>query len=532
MANKLLRGTVQLSSASFISKILGFIYMIPLGMMIGSTGNALYRYAYGPYAIMISLSTMGIPLAISKMISKYNELERQDVVQRIFKSGILLMLASGFTAFLVLYMLSPLMARIVVNDSSSGNSLESVIFNIKLVSFALIIVPPMSFLRGYFQGHQTMGPPAVSTVVEQIARVIFILAGVFVTIKILHLSVTAAVGVATFAAFIGAIFGIAVLIKQVWKRRDHIFRPVVTREGSPDISIREIFKEIIQHSIPFVVMGMSLPLYQNIDSYSINRILMHIGFKQHEAEDINGVISYAQVLVLLPVSITTGLSVSIIPNMTKSFVSKNYKLMRKQMNQSFLVLMTIMLPAAFGMFALAEPLYYIMFPNATPEMGGGLLKVYAPAGLLIAIYGVTTSILQTVNQQKKAIAGLAAGLIVKLALNFILPNYYPESGFIIATYFGYLTSLTVNIIVINRNIGINLKNIKFRLISLIASTAIMVLVVSALKSLLIALFFPKATYVNELIVVIIGVLAGILAFGGVLYALNFTRIKKYIKMKQ
>ncbi|USK52877.1 oligosaccharide flippase family protein [Cytobacillus solani] len=151
MANKLLKGTFLLSSASFISKILGFIYIVPLTVLVGTSGYALYRYAYGPYTIMLSLSTMGIPLAISKLTAKYKQLKREAIVRKIVKSGMAFMLVTGMTSFLLLYMLAPLLAGIVVDGKNDGNSLESITYVIRVVSFALIIIPPMSLLRGFFQ---------------------------------------------------------------------------------------------------------------------------------------------------------------------------------------------------------------------------------------------------------------------------------------------------------------------------------------------------------------------------------------------
>ncbi|MFE8694743.1 oligosaccharide flippase family protein [Cytobacillus sp. FJAT-53684] len=525
MGNKLLRGTLLLSSASLISKILGFIYIIPFTLLVGSLGYNLYKYAYGPYTIMLSLSTMGIPLAISKLTAKYKQLEREDVIRKIVKSGMVFMLITGMTSFLLLYMLAPLLAGIVVDENSEGNSLESVTHVIRVVSFALIIIPPMSLLRGFFQGNDSMGPSAISTVAEQLSRVLFILVGVFVSIKLLNNPIDNAVGVATFGAFIGGITGLGVLLFYFWKRRNLLLKPRNQISIHHDISVMAIFKEMITYSIPFVIMGLSLPLYQNIDTYSINTVLKSLGYQEVAAENVNSVIGLAQILVLIPVSITTGLSISIIPNITKSYVLNNFGLLKEQVGQSLLILMFIIMPAATGIFVLAEPLYLLLFTERNfPILGGQLLVVYAPAAILIALYGVTSSILQAINQQKKLIIGLFIGIFIKVILNFALPGIFLEKGFILATYCGYFASLTINMIIIRNKIGIHLGKIKYRLVSIFISTLLMATLVNMLEK---ALTQTAGTFLT----VIICSLSGILIYIISLYGLNFFRYKKFLKGK-
>ncbi|WP_102275376.1 putative polysaccharide biosynthesis protein [Cytobacillus massiliigabonensis] len=523
MANKLLKGTFLLSSASFISKILGFIYIVPLTVLIGTSGYALYRYAYGPYTIMLSLSTMGIPLAISKLTAKYKQLEREDIVRKIVKSGMAFMFVTGMTSFLLLYMLAPLLAGIVVDEKSDGNTLESVTYVIRVVSFALIIIPPMSLLRGFFQGNDSMGPPAISTVVEQLSRVLFILAGVVVSLKLLDLSIKHAVGVAAFGAFIGGIAGLAVLLFYFWKRKNFLLKSRNEVVIQTDISVISIFKEIITYSIPFVIMGLSLPLYQNIDTYSINFVLSNYGYDGVDPESVNSIIGLAQILVLIPVSITTGLSVTIIPNITKSFVQNNFGLLREQMGQSLLILTFIIIPAATGICILAEPLYLLLFTEKNlPVLGGELLKVYAPAAILIAFYGVTSSILQAINQQKKLIIGLFSGILIKFILNFMLPGIFLEKGFIIATYCGYLVSLTFNMIIIRERIGIDLIKVNYRVVTVIISTFIMAFFVNILENAL-------SQHAGTFLVVFLCSSLGILIYFTSLYGMNFIRFKKFLK---
>ena len=112
MGSKLIRGTMILTLGTYISKILGLFYVIPFNALVGTQGVALYQYGYVPYTIFISVATAGIPMAVSKTISKYNALEEYAVGRRLFKTGLAIMLATGLLAFFFLYMHCSYVSRV------------------------------------------------------------------------------------------------------------------------------------------------------------------------------------------------------------------------------------------------------------------------------------------------------------------------------------------------------------------------------------------------------------------------------------
>src|SRR5690625_1602114 len=142
MSNRIVKGTLLLTVAGYISRFLGMIYVVPFNALVGANGIALYAYAYIPYNILLSLSTVGIPLAISKMVSKYNTLGLYRVGMKVFRLSFYFMIFSGFIAFTVLFFSAETIANIIVaNKDVQGNSVEDVKFVIRMVSFALIIIP-------------------------------------------------------------------------------------------------------------------------------------------------------------------------------------------------------------------------------------------------------------------------------------------------------------------------------------------------------------------------------------------------------
>src|SRR5690625_241024 len=250
MSNRIVRGTLLLTAAGYISRFLGMIYVIPFNALVGAQGIALYAYAYIPYNILLSLSTVGIPLAISKMVSKYNTLGDYRIGLRIFRMSFYLMIFTGVLAFLILFFSAESIAKVIIaNRETHGNSVEDVKKVIQMVSFALIIIPAMSSVRGFFQGNQSMKPTPISQVVEQIVCISFVLIAGFIIVVVNKGSYVNAVSFATFAAFIGGLGSTFILFKYWQARKNNLYSAIEQQRQSIDMRISDLFKELIAYAI-------------------------------------------------------------------------------------------------------------------------------------------------------------------------------------------------------------------------------------------------------------------------------------------
>ena len=447
MSSKLIRGTFILTLGTIISKALGLLYVIPFVAIVGGEDPAaLYSFGYVPYTIFISIATAGVPLAVSKYVAKYNALEEYHLGRRLFKSGLVVMLITGIVAFFIMFMLAKPLASLVLADAITNYSVEDVAKVIRAVSFALIIIPVMSLIRGYFQGHQSMGPSAVSTVVEQIARIIFLLSASFIVIYIFKGSVVTAVSFATFAAFIGGLASLFVLLWYWQKRKPYLDEMLKHDRGTINVSLASMYKEIIVYAFPFVMVGIANPLYQFIDQITFNRAMMA---GNHITDGLNayGILNMTtHKLVIIPVSLATAFAMTLVPLITESFVSQQRSVMYRQIDQTFQVLLFITIPASLGLALLAEPFYTVFYGyNLT---GAEVLKTYAPVAILFALYSVTAAILQGINEQKFTILSLLTGLLLKLALNIPLIIKFGTVGAIFATAIGYTVSIIIHLIII------------------------------------------------------------------------------------
>ncbi|MFC4801138.1 oligosaccharide flippase family protein [Neobacillus sp. GCM10023253] len=446
MQSKLLRGTFILTVGTILSKILGLIYVIPFFQIVGREGTVLYQFSYVPYTIFISIATAGVPLAVSKFISKYNALEEYAVGRKLFKSGLVIMLATGFAAFLVMYIAAPVLAEMSIGDEKAN--IGNVTTVMRAVSFALIVVPFMSLIRGYFQGHQSMGPSALSQVIEQIVRITFTLLGAYIVLQVFHGKMVTAVSVATFAAFTGAIGGLLVLFWYWYKRKPHLDELLTHDKGTIEISLKEIYKEIFISAFPFVLVGIANPLFQAIDQFTFTKAMAAIG-KAKVAEDYFSILNFeSHKIVIIPVSLAIGFSLALVPSITKAFVEGNRKSLNHQLNQTFQVLLFLTLPAAIGLSLLAEPVYTAFYEHNL--LGAGVLSTYAPVAILFSLYSVTAAILQGINEQRFTILSLLVGLLIKLTLNIPLIELMEIKGAVLATTLGYTASIIINIIIIKK----------------------------------------------------------------------------------
>ncbi|MDO6846756.1 polysaccharide biosynthesis protein [Priestia megaterium] len=509
--SKLLRGTFVLTLGTYVSRILGMIYLFPFAILVGTVGGALFGYGYNQYAIYLSIATAGMPMAVSKFVSKYNALGDYYTSRRMYRAGMKLMLVTGILAFLLLYSLAPVMSRITLGGSDLNNSLEDVVMVMRMVSVALIVVPMMSLMRGFFQGHQSMGPTAVSQVVEQLVRVVFLLASTYIVIKVVHGSLALAVGFATMGAFVGALAGLAVLIWYWKKRKPYLDKMVNEQTVTPTrISTVSIFKELLTYSLPYVFVSLAIPLYQYVDQFTFNRAMVAAGQKEI-AESMNGIVqSYVPKLVMIPVSLATAFGLTLVPTITRSFVNKDYNVLQKQIDQTYQTIMFLVLPASVGLMALAGPAYTFFFGTEASDAGGNVLLYYSPVALLFSFFTVNGAILQGINKQKYAVLSLLFGLIVKIVVNVPFILMFHEIGSVLATALGYIVSLVYMFALIQKHAKYNYSEFIKRSVLILIFVAIMGISVKIVAEV-IGLFTTPGRF-SATVITIIGA-----AVGGLIY---------------
>lgn len=462
-----------------LTKILGIIYVIPFHAVIGERGGALYGYAYTIYLLFMSLSSAGIPLAISKIVSEYQTLGYYNAKRRAFVLGKKIALLLGFICFLLLLLFAPWIAHAVLGDLSGGNTISDVTLVIRVVASALLVVPVLSIYRGYFEGHRFMEDPSFSQVLEQLVRVFVIVLGSFLALKVFDLSITTAVGIAVFGATAGAIAAYLYLIYKKNKNNSK-FNEKIRPVNEPIITNKQIFKKIVIYAVPFILIDVFKSLYNYIDMVTVvEGLVQYANFSVTDAETIMSMLStWGAKFNMIVLSISTGIIISLIPNLTTSVVKKDYDDINDKINQAFSILLFFTLPMTLGISFLADSIWTVFY--GASEYGPSVLSYFIFVGFMIGLFTSTVSIIQVLKDYKTVIWSLVIGVVLKFLLNdnlimafykMGLPAYY---GVITASLLGYFVSFMICIIRLKFKYKINYENLTKNLMDTICGSMLMI----------------------------------------------------------
>lgn len=508
-----------------LTKILGIIYVIPFHAVIGERGGALYGYAYTIYLLFMSLSSAGIPLAISKIVSEYQTLGYYNAKRRAFIIGKKIALLLGFICFLLLLLFAPWIAHAVLGDLSGGNTISDVTLVIRVVASALLFVPVLSIYRGYFEGHRFMEDPSFSQVLEQLVRVFVIVLGSFLALKVFDLSITTAVGIAVFGATAGAIAAYLYLIYKKNKNNSK-FNEKIRPVNEPIITNKQIFKKIVIYAVPFILIDVFKSLYNYIDMVTVvEGLVQYANFSVTDAETIMSMLStWGAKFNMIVLSISTGIIISLIPNLTTSVVKKDYDDINDKINQAFSILLFFTLPMTLGISFLADSIWNVFY--GASEYGPSVLSYFIFVGFMIGLFTSTVSIIQVLKDYKTVIWSLVIGVVLKFLLNdnlimafykMGLPAYY---GVITASLIGYFVSFMICIMRLKFKYKINYENLTKNLIDTICGSMLMIV-----GLFLVNLILPSTdSRIIHLVYIVIYVAVGALIY--IVYMWNTKSMKR------
>lgn len=518
--NSFINGALISTIGIVTTKFLGIIYVIPFYAIIGEANIALYGYAYTIYNLFLSLSTVGIPPAMSKLISEYNTLGYYDTKERAYKLGKRLLVVLGIVLFMVMFVGAPFIAHQIMGNNTGGNSKESITFVIRIISTAILVVPLLSVTKGYLQGHKFMTPSSVSQVIEQVVRIAVILIGSYLCMRVFNVGVTNAIGVAVFGATVGAIVALSYLLIKIRKNKKDIIKVTKDEEVKKEekkISNKAIIKKLLIYSVPFISFGLALSVYDYIDMTTIIGTLTDLGFKTKDAESVLGVINTTgNKLNSVVLAISTGLMTSLVPNITASFVKGDKKDVKKKVNQSFLMLLYVTMPMAVGLSILAGPVFNAFYGAST--WGPKVFCFTIFIALFRCMFTTSISIAQSLNKFKNVFLSIIAGIIVKLVLQipmmhlFNALGLYPFWGSTLATLIGLSTSVITNLVVINKTVGLDLKEYLKKMIKFIYPLLIMIIVLIVMK---VFLPFNLTNRLTSIITILLYTIVGAIIYFGI-----------------
>ena len=482
----IIAGGLISSAGIFFAKFIGLFYAIPYNSMLGSAENiAYYGTAYNIYSYLLNICTAGFPFAIATLIAKYSSRGDYQTSLLIKKLSSSLMACFGFGMMIIVILFSsPLASIMLPPEGDNANTLQVVLI---LISFALFFVPLLSSLRGFYQGLKHMEVYALSQVLEQIARVAFLLTTSALAVYALNYDNVWALYFGVISTSVSAILAM-IHLKLYDKKQMKQFKMLAANQTVvPNKDRREILREIIFLSFPYFLVA--------ILGYSdtiVNVFFLNAGLEAHGNSDseiilISGAINLNVLkLINIPMILAPGFSSAIIPHITTALTHRDYKLVRKNIRDCIDIVLYIALPISFCLFLYAKPLYFVMFPPedlSNLNLLAQILSWFSIEAFLNTIGPIFTALMMSVGLRRLNIRNSAIMMTLKLSTAYPLLAYFGYQGVVYSTIIAMGVFIALDVYALTTRYKINWKYTLHKLLIIILAMLGMMLVANALSAL-------------------------------------------------
>ncbi|MFI3250677.1 MAG: oligosaccharide flippase family protein [Eubacteriales bacterium] len=435
--NSFLGGVAVLALGAMVVKLIGMFYKIPLLNLIGEQGSADFYNAYSIYAILLTVSATGLPVAISKLISEAQSLGDTDEVQNIFTISARVFMVIGFVSFIVMFCFSQQLANLLNNPLAN--------LSIKALSPSVLFMSAIAAYRGYFQGHREMGPTAISQIIEAFFKLFL---GLFLAFAVINMTfttdhltryrptfdfsdltpdaltealLTTQTSLAAAAAILGVTVGtvIAALFLGICYHR----RRKPRRKGGAlsRSSTKKILLSLFQIAIPITITSSISSIITLIDTGLVQGQLQSaLGMTLDQSRTLFGSYTSALNLYNLPASLVGTITVSIIPAVSAAYAAKNRRRAYAITLSALRITSLLAMPMGVGLFTLGTPIMALMYPKLNSEVSGPLLSTLGIASIFVCLTLVCVSILQVNEFFYLPILISALGGVAKVITNYIL----------------------------------------------------------------------------------------------------------------
>ncbi len=481
--NGFVEGAVISYAAIVITKLLGAFYNIPFYSIIGERGSIIYSFAYSIYTLFLDISTSGIPIAISIVLSEYAAKEMYQSKERAYSLGKRIVMAVSFVACAFLLIFAPQVAGYYIGDMTDGVTVAEVAPAIRAISLCLLIVPFLSMRRGYLQGHKCVGVSSESQVVEQLVRILVVLAGAYVTIHVLDLGVTNGVCVALFGAFLGALLAFGYLKSKERNSRELFFLDAPAEEKPDKDSV--ILKKLFTYCSVITIVSIASGVYNLVDMKLLLVGLEKLNYSDENAQLIAGLAStWIPKICMIVTALAMGMTNSIAPHVAENYASGNLERVNHNMNQAISTIFAVATPIVCGMIIFARPVFNIFYGEN--PFGSNMLQWALVLNIFASVVSVISMGMQSMNMGKAVCLTTLLGIVVNTV--FDLPLIYLFDFIGIPAYLGATASsilgecvtLLVLLIILKRKHGFHYSPSIKVLAKTLYTVAIMVAVVVGL----------------------------------------------------
>ncbi len=436
-----LQGAAILALATAIVKVIGALYKIPLGNIIGDDGYGYFTTAYDIYSVLLTISTAGLPVAMSRMISESLALGNHAQIRRVYKASLYVFLTIGVIGTGGMLLLCRQLAEFMEQPNAWAS--------IAALAPAVLFVCVISSYRGFFQGQSNMTPTSVSQVFEALCKLFIGLGAAWVV-----LDRTGDVALAAGGAILGVTVGcvVSALYLGVKHRKASAYLSAQGGEAKP---LGATVRQLLAIAVPITIGAAGLQIINLVDAKIVMAQLKGaVGFTQTEADNLKGIYNFCQTLFNLPPAFIVPITVSIIPSITSYLTVGDRKSTLLVEESAVRISALLGLPCGVGLAVLAEPIL-VMLRGYGPEQlatGVPILMVFGVAVIFNCLVLLTNATMQAHGNVTTPLLDMLIGGIVKVIVNYALVGI-PSLNIVgapIGTLCCYITILSLNLISMRR----------------------------------------------------------------------------------
>lgn len=433
-------GAAVLAGAVAVTKVIGALYKIPLGNLLDKEGMAHFYVAYNIYSLLVILSTAGLPLALSRLVSRAHALGQENQKRRVFHVALGLFLCIGAVCSGVM-LLFPQQLAALLHDSQAAPAILA-------LSPSVLCVCLISAIRGYTQGQGNMKPTAASQVMESACKLLVGLSLAWLLLRAGQPSHMAAAGAIT-GVTVGSVLSLTMLSLYLLRNR--------SRRTGYDVpgSRREIAAELLRIGVPITVGSVGMSCITLLDQMLVMATLQDkLGLSEEMATALYGEYTFGMTLFNLPSSFIYPITISLIPVIGAALARRDERSACVQTESAFRVTALLALPAGVGLSVLARPILDLLYP-AVPETAAAAsyhLSVLGIACIFVCLMVMTGGVLQAYGWEYIPVLSLLCGGALKVAANYLLvaDPAVGIKGAPVGTLCCYVLITVINLIAIHR----------------------------------------------------------------------------------
>lgn len=466
--NSYTASALLLAVAGMIAKILGAVYRIPLTNLLGAEGIGMYQLVFPIYALMLTLSSSGIPTAIARLVSEKNALGDAKGVKEVMRASFVLLVGLGVVAMFLMFFISGPLANLQGNMAMR--------YGYYVVAPAVLIVAISSYFKGWFQGNMNMLPTAISQIAEQSFKMLF---GLLLAYLLLPRGVETAVVGALIAITISELLSMLVLAAvYLFDKKKSIAKAHLNLNAT---------KNIVRVSLPIMASGLVFPIVQFVDSLLIVALLTARGLAKDMAVAQYGILSApVNSLINMPIVITLAFAVAIVPIISSKRALRDAVSIKDKASLAVRLAFLIGAPCFVAIFVLAKPLMQILYPSLSIEsinLAASLLMVSSVSVVLLSLSQVFTSLMQALGKTIRPVMILLATAVAKITLDVILIYYMGIIGAALSSVIAYTLCVFIGWLTMSKLLGSG-KNLVKSISKIIFISAIIGLLIYSLTFLL------------------------------------------------